>query len=135
MMTNQHLIEFAWGLANSKHPFLWIVKAGVVKVVGMEVSLSICNLLAFFCGATNELRYSCTTWEIGMEVSPDVKCHEIEELVIEMLEGEGGMKMREKAKEWRKKAVEGTDVGGSSYNNFERFFMEALQLGESLATR
>ncbi|KAJ4967703.1 hypothetical protein NE237_014404 [Protea cynaroides] len=29
-MTNQHLIEFAWGLANSKHPFLWIVRPDVV---------------------------------------------------------------------------------------------------------
>ncbi|XP_048427206.1 linamarin synthase 2-like isoform X3 [Pyrus x bretschneideri] len=75
-------------------------------------------------------RYSCTTWEIGMEVSPDVKRNEIEALVKEMLEGEGGMKMREKAKEWKKKAVEATNVGGSSYNNFERLFKEALQLGE-----
>ena len=30
MMTKQHLKEFAWGLANSKHPFLWIVRPDVV---------------------------------------------------------------------------------------------------------
>ncbi|KAJ4968536.1 hypothetical protein NE237_015237 [Protea cynaroides] len=30
-MTNQHLIEFAWGLANSKHPFLWIIRPDVVR--------------------------------------------------------------------------------------------------------
>ncbi|PQM37506.1 7-deoxyloganetin glucosyltransferase [Prunus yedoensis var. nudiflora] len=30
-MTDQHLKEFAWGLANSKHPFLWIVRPDVVE--------------------------------------------------------------------------------------------------------
>lgn len=30
-MTTQQLIEFAWGLANSKHPFLWIVRSDIVK--------------------------------------------------------------------------------------------------------
>ncbi|CBI38430.3 unnamed protein product, partial [Vitis vinifera] len=30
-MTDQHLIEFAWGLANSRHPFLWILRSDVVN--------------------------------------------------------------------------------------------------------
>ncbi|KAG5534257.1 hypothetical protein RHGRI_022393 [Rhododendron griersonianum] len=30
VMTDQHLKEFAWGLANSKRPFLWIVRPDVV---------------------------------------------------------------------------------------------------------
>ncbi|XP_068316653.1 linamarin synthase 2-like [Pyrus communis] len=176
MMTGQHLIEFAWGLANSKHPFLWIVRADVVKgdspilpeefleeikdrgyitgwcaqdqvlahpSVGAFLTHSGWNSTIetishgvpvicwpFFAEQQTNCRYSCTTWEIGMEVSPDVKRHEIEALVKEMLEGEGGMKMREKAKEWKKKAVEATDIGGSSYNNFERLLKEAVQLGE-----
>ncbi|XP_021740238.1 7-deoxyloganetin glucosyltransferase-like [Chenopodium quinoa] len=29
-MTNENLIEFAWGLANSKHPFLWILRPDIV---------------------------------------------------------------------------------------------------------
>ncbi|XP_021740239.1 7-deoxyloganetin glucosyltransferase-like [Chenopodium quinoa] len=29
-MTNENLVEFAWGLANSKHPFLWIVRPDIV---------------------------------------------------------------------------------------------------------
>ncbi|KAI4305817.1 hypothetical protein L6164_029160 [Bauhinia variegata] len=31
VMSEQHLKEFAWGLANSKHPFLWIVRPDMVK--------------------------------------------------------------------------------------------------------
>ncbi|KAL8243174.1 hypothetical protein R6Q59_009432 [Mikania micrantha] len=30
VMTPQQLAEFSWGLANSKHPFLWIVRPGLV---------------------------------------------------------------------------------------------------------
>ncbi|WOG84520.1 hypothetical protein DCAR_0103704 [Daucus carota subsp. sativus] len=30
-MTNQHLKEFAWGLANSKHPFLWIIRSNLIE--------------------------------------------------------------------------------------------------------
>ena len=32
VMSDHHLKEFAWGLANSKHPFLWIVRPDVVMV-------------------------------------------------------------------------------------------------------
>ncbi|KAI6692095.1 hypothetical protein NL676_019805 [Syzygium grande] len=31
VMTEEHLKEFAWGLANSKHPFLWVIRPDVVK--------------------------------------------------------------------------------------------------------
>ncbi|KAL3728727.1 hypothetical protein ACJRO7_033331 [Eucalyptus globulus] len=30
VMTEEHLKEFAWGLANSKHPFLWVIRPDVV---------------------------------------------------------------------------------------------------------
>ncbi|KAM0018515.1 putative 7-deoxyloganetin glucosyltransferase [Helianthus debilis subsp. tardiflorus] len=30
VMTHQQLVEFCWGLANSKHSFLWIMRAGLV---------------------------------------------------------------------------------------------------------
>ncbi|XP_010025434.2 linamarin synthase 2 [Eucalyptus grandis] len=31
VMTEEHLKEFAWGLANSKHPFLWVIRPDVVQ--------------------------------------------------------------------------------------------------------
>ncbi|KAJ4968350.1 hypothetical protein NE237_015051 [Protea cynaroides] len=30
VMSDQHLREFAWGLANSKYPFLWVIRPDVV---------------------------------------------------------------------------------------------------------
>lgn len=72
----------------------------------------------FFAEQQTNCHFACTNWEIGMEVNNDVKRDEIEELVKEMLEGEKGIKLREKAKQWKNKAVEATSIGGSSYNNF-----------------
>jgi UDP:flavonoid glycosyltransferase YjiC (YdhE family) len=172
VMTEQHLKEFAWGLANSKHPFLWIVRPDVVlggsanlpeqffeetNDRGLLVSWcpqeqvlahpsiglflthcgwnstleSICYGVPiicwpFFSEQHTNCRYACTTWGIGMEVNPDVKRDEIEALVKEVMKGDKGKEMRQKALEWKKKAVEATDIGGSSYKNFERLIEEAL---------
>jgi UDP:flavonoid glycosyltransferase YjiC (YdhE family) len=172
VMTKQHLKEFAWGLANSKHPFLWIVRPDVVmgdsailsqdffeetKDRGLLVSwcpqeqvlahpsigvfLTHCgwnSILESICGGVpiicwpffaeqqTNCRYACTTWGIGMEVNHDVKRDEIEELVKEVIEGDKGKAMRQKALEWKKKAVEANDIEGSSYQSFERLIKDAL---------
>jgi UDP:flavonoid glycosyltransferase YjiC (YdhE family) len=172
VMTKDHLKEFAWGLANSKHPFLWIVRPDVVvgdstilpneffeetKDRGLLVSWcpqvqvlahpsiavflthcgwnsmleSICVGVPvicwpFFAEQQTNCRYACTTWGIGMEVNHDVKRDEIKELVEEVMQGNKGKAMRQKALEWKKKAVEATDIGGSSYQSFERLIKEVL---------
>ncbi|KAI4305812.1 hypothetical protein L6164_029155 [Bauhinia variegata] len=173
VMSEQHLREFAWGLANSKHPFLWIVRPDVV--MGKEnanlpqefldeikdrgfitswcpqsqvlahpsvgVFLSHCGWNStiesiaagvpmicwpFFAEQQTNCRYACTRWGIGMEVNHDVKREEIEALVNEAIKGERGKKMRQKGLEWKEKALATTDIGGSSYNYFNRFLGEAL---------
>lgn len=167
LMSDQHLREFAWGLANSKHPFLWIVRPDIVmgnlpilpeefyeevKDRGLLVSwcpqdqvlchpsvgafLTHCgwnSMMESLCGGVpvicwpffaeqqTNCRYACTVWEIGMEVEHDVKRQEIEAIVKEMMEGEKGKEIRKKAQEWKKEAEAATDVGGSSYNNFDKF--------------
>jgi UDP:flavonoid glycosyltransferase YjiC (YdhE family) len=172
MMTETHFKEFAWGLANSNHPFLWIVRSDVVmggsavlpedfveetKDRGLLVSWcpqeqvlahpsigvflthcgwnstleSICFGVPiicwpFFADQQTNCWYACTTWGIGMEVNHDVKSNEIKELVKEVMERDKGKVMRQNALEWKKKAVEATDIGGSSYNSFERLIKEAL---------
>jgi UDP:flavonoid glycosyltransferase YjiC (YdhE family) len=172
VMTEQHLKEFAWGLANSKHSFLWVVRPDVVmgdsailppefveeiKDRGLLVSWcpqeqvlahpsigvflthcgwnstleSICAGVPiicwpFFAEQQTNCRYAYTTWGIGMEVNHDVKRDEIEALVKEMMDGDKGKAMRQKAQEWKMKAVEATDIGGSSYQSFERLIKDAL---------
>ncbi|EEF29507.1 UDP-glucuronosyltransferase, putative [Ricinus communis] len=149
-ISERHLKEFAWGLANSKHPFLWIIRHDIVmgdsailpqefieeiKDRGFLATVShgvpiIC--WPFFADQQTNCRYACTKWGNGMEVNHDVKRKEIEGLVKEMMEGDDGKRKREKALEWRRKAEEATSVGGSSYNNFSRFIKEALHCDEQL---
>ncbi|EEF49513.1 linamarin synthase 1 [Ricinus communis] len=167
VMTEQHLKEFARGLAKSKYPFLWIVRNDVVmgdspklpkefleeikdrgfianwcpqdKVLSHpsigaflthcgwnSIMESICGIVPvicwpFFAEQQTNCRYACTSWGIGMEVNHDVKSEEIVDLLKEMMEGDNGKQMRQKALEWKRKAEEATNIGGSSYNNFNTF--------------
>ncbi|PON47647.1 UDP-glucuronosyl/UDP-glucosyltransferase [Parasponia andersonii] len=176
-MTEENLREFAWGLAKSKHPFLWIIRPDVVTGSDSATALpeeffeeikdrgllanwcpqkevlehssvgvflthcgwnstleTICSGVPmicwpFFADQQTNCHFACTAWGIGVEVNNDVKRDEVSELVKEMMEGNKGKKMREKALEWKKKAVEATDIGGESYNNFERLIREGLGYG------
>ena len=63
---------------------------------------------------------------IGMEISHDVKRDEVTTLVKKMMEGDKGKQMKNKALEWKKKAEEATNIGASSYNNFNKFIKDIL---------
>ncbi|KAJ4715063.1 Glycosyltransferase [Melia azedarach] len=172
VMTDQHLKEFAWGLASSKHPFLWIVRPDLlmgdsaifpeaffeeIKDRGLIANWcpqdeilshpsigvflthcgwnstleSVCGGLPvicwpFFAEQQTNCRYSCTTWGMGVEVNTDVKQEDIAKLIKEMMEGDKGKQMRQKAQEWKRKAEASTEIGGRSYKNFGRCIKEAL---------
>lgn len=172
VMTADQLIEFAWGLANSMKPFLWIIRPDVVvgesailppefvaetKGRGMLASWcpqeqilnhaaiggflthsgwnstleSISNGVPvicwpFFAEQQTNCRYSCVEWGIGMEIDNDVKRDEVEKLVRELMEGEKGKKMRNNAREWKKKGKEAVMPGGTSWINFDKLLKEVL---------
>jgi len=172
VMTDQQFEEFAWGLANSNHPFLWIVRPDVVMgtsgFLSKEYHEEIKNrgFLAPWCpqdevlshpsigaflthGGWNSTlesisrgipmlcwpffdeqpmncRYLCTIWGIGMEINHHVKREEVEAIVKQMMEGEKGKRMKNNALQWKKKAEAAASIGGSSYNNFNKFISEVL---------
>ncbi|GKD56046.1 linamarin synthase 2-like protein [Tanacetum coccineum] len=147
-MTEQHLIEFAQGLANSMQPFLWVrhdVTMGdsatlpqdfldEIKDRGLLINYILEGVplicWPFFSDQQTNCRDACVEWGIGMEINHDVKRNEVEVLVKEMLQGKKGKEMRRNAKEWKRKAKEAIEVGGSSYNNFQQFIKEALLSGD-----
>ena len=172
VMTEEHFKEFAWGLANSKHPFLWIVRPDVVmgesailpeeflevvkdrgyitswcpqdqvlKHPSVGIFLNHCGWNStlegisdgvpmicwpFFSDQQPNCRYLCKTWGIGMEIEHDVKREDVEDLVKEAMEGDKGKEMRKKALEWKEKALKATDVGGLSYDDFNRLIKRIL---------
>ncbi|CAA0831028.1 UDP-glycosyltransferase 85A2 [Striga hermonthica] len=172
VVTAQQLTEFAWGLANSKYHFLWIVRPDIVagdsamlppefltETKDRSIMVSWCpqeQVLShpavggflthngwnstlesivggvpvvcwpFFAEQQTNCRFSSVEWGIGMEIDNDVKRDEVEVLVREMMGGEKGEKMKEKALEWKKLAEEAAMVGGSSYLNLDKLIKEVL---------
>lgn len=180
IMTKEQLVEFAWGLANSKYPFLWAIRpnlvdggeeilsnedfmeetkkrglflewgpqeevlkhpsiGGFLTHCGWNSTLeSICEGVPlicwpFFAEQQTNCFYLCNKWGFGMEIDTKVKREKVERLVRELMEGEKGKEMREKAMEWKKKAEASTRTGGSSYTNFDTLVKQLRQ--EPLAWR
>ena len=80
----------------------------------------------FFADQPANCRYICNEWEIGMEIDTNVKRYEVEKLVNELMVGEKGKKMRQKAIELKKLAEEDTRPGGCSYMNLDKVINEVL---------
>ncbi|KAL5080298.1 hypothetical protein RYX36_008719 [Vicia faba] len=172
VMTREKLLEFAWGLANSKQSFLWIIRPDLVIGGSVVLSSEYVNeisdrgLIAGWCqqeqvlshpsiggflthcgwNSTTEsicagvpmlcwpfftdqpanCSYICNTWEIGIEIDTNVKREEVEKLVIELMVGEKGKKMRQKTTELKKVVEEDTRPGGCSYMNLEKVIKEVM---------
>ncbi|CAN0853398.1 7-deoxyloganetin glucosyltransferase [Linum grandiflorum] len=166
VLSPDQLKEFAWGLAKSGKPFLWVVRPDLVegdsaimpsefleetKDRGMLVGWcaqeqvlkhpSVGGFLShmgwnstleslsygvpmicwpFFADQQTSCFYACEEWGVGMEIDPEVKRGEVGNLVKELMDGEKGKEMQRKAMEWKLKAEEATQPGGSSFRNVER---------------
>ncbi|KAF3431396.1 hypothetical protein FNV43_RR26127 [Rhamnella rubrinervis] len=145
VMTEAHLKEFAWGLVNSGHPFLWILRSDVV--MGSYVVLS-----PEFLEETkddSELgpiregskppfdRSVSDSQRLELDAGRDLGRSSDDMLAVfrgaaselqEMLEEESGKEMRKKSVEWKKKAEAAAVEGGSSFRDFERFVLELQTL-------
>ncbi|PRQ52303.1 putative 7-deoxyloganetin glucosyltransferase [Rosa chinensis] len=173
IMTSKTLIEFAWGLANTKLPFFWVIRPDLVagepailppefvaetKQRGLIASWcpqeqvlnhpavggflthsgwnsiieSVCAGVPmlcwpFFSDQQTNTWSACKKWGIGIEIiSNDVKRDEVEKLVKEVMEGEKGKRMRNKAMEWKKLAEESTGPHGSSSTNLDYLVNQVL---------
>ncbi|KAF8411203.1 hypothetical protein HHK36_003747 [Tetracentron sinense] len=56
----------------------------------------------FFAEQETNCRYVCKEWSIGMEIDNNIKRDEEEMLVRELMEGEKGKEMKNKATEWKR---------------------------------
>nr|AFJ53005.1 UDP-glycosyltransferase 1 [Linum usitatissimum] len=176
VMTPDQLTEFAWGLAKSEKPFLWIIRPDLVygnsegalsvpsgfveETRGRGLLTSWCNqeqvlkhrsvggflshmgwnstlesilngvpivCWPFFADQQTNCFYACREWGIGMEIGSEVKKGAVEKLVREVMGGEKGKEMKRKAMEWKLKAEEATQPGGSSFRNLDKLIEILLQ--------
>ncbi|KAK3230909.1 hypothetical protein Dsin_002790 [Dipteronia sinensis] len=173
VMTAQQLIEFAWGLANSKKNFLWVITPDLVRgesvilpsefvseTIERSLLTSWCqqeqvlNHLAIggflihsgwnstiesLCGGVPmlcwpffaEQQTNCwfcqNKWGIGMEIDSNSNRDEIERSVRELMEGEKGKQMKNKAMQWKSSVEKATTApNGSSHLKMEKMIKEVL---------
>ncbi|XP_031392860.1 7-deoxyloganetin glucosyltransferase-like [Punica granatum] len=81
----------------------------------------------FFAEQQTNCRYNRMEWGIGMEIDSNVKRDEVEALVRELMDGEKGKKMKERAMDWKKKAGEAaTGPLGSTYASLDSLINKVL---------
>ncbi|VAI69256.1 unnamed protein product [Triticum turgidum subsp. durum] len=150
VMSKEHLLEFAWGLANTGYTFLWNVRPDLVKgddeaalppefsaaIEGRSMLSTWCPQEKGICGGVPMLcwpffaeqqtncRYKCTEWGIGMEIGDDVRRTEVEAMIREVMEGEKGREMRQRVIELQKSAVASARPGRRSMRNVDRLIHE-----------
>ncbi|KAJ4762549.1 Glycosyltransferase [Rhynchospora pubera] len=80
----------------------------------------------FFAEQQTNCWFACTEWEIGMEIDNNVKRAEVESLIREIMEGEKGKRMKERAMKWKESVAMATQNDGPSLVNFQKFVNEVL---------
>ncbi|KDP41396.1 hypothetical protein JCGZ_15803 [Jatropha curcas] len=143
VMSPEQLIEFAWGLANSKKPFLWVIRPDLVNGDSAIIPVEFLQetkergLLASWSSQEEVLRHPSiggflthNGWNSTLESlcgENDVKRNEIERLVQELIDGKQGKELKKKVMEWKLKAEEATAcANGSSYVNLDGVINEVL---------
>ncbi|KAK8554056.1 hypothetical protein V6N13_072977 [Hibiscus sabdariffa] len=116
--------EIAWGLANSKQPFLWVIRPGsvddlewnkllaedITEVIGVPMICQPCfSDQRVMQGMLVEYRKLVYTWRIRDR-------RQIEKTIKRLMVDEEGKEMRQRAK-YLKERVELSIRAGSSYNS------------------
>lgn len=83
----------------------------------------------FFADQLTNRKFCCDEWGLGMEIEGEVKRERVEAVVREVMDGAGGVEIREKVMEWRRVAGEASaPTCGSSFVNFQRVVNEVLMV-------
>ncbi|KAK6121219.1 hypothetical protein DH2020_045045 [Rehmannia glutinosa] len=136
VLNTQQLSEFAWGLAESKKNFMWIIRPDLVQGENAALPPELWDEIGdrgFTAGWSPQeqnvnCRYACEEWGVGMVIGGNVKRDEVGFLVRELMDGEKGKMLKKRALEWKKKAAEAVGDCGSSSLNLDRLISEVLSV-------
>lgn len=79
---------------------------------------------------TTDAKFVEDVWKVGIRVRVDengiVGRKEVEDCIRQVMEGEKGREMKERAEKWRKLSVEAVSEGGTSDNNINEFVAKLM---------
>ncbi|KAJ6287783.1 hypothetical protein OIU77_001188, partial [Salix suchowensis] len=112
----------AWGLANSKQPFLWVVRPGSVHGSEQVESLpdgfrAIVGEQPSFGDQKVTARYVSQVWRVGLHLEDELERGEIESAIRRLMADKEGDEMRQRAMNLKEKAELCIRTGGSSSNS------------------
>lgn len=117
-LASEQLLEFAWGLANSGHEFLWVLRVEEVKGGHAAAALP---LPPEFWEETRA-RSHVASWCPQEEVLQ----HEVKTAIGETMKGDKGKEMKRMATKWKEKATAAALPGGPSWVNLEKLVNEVF---------
>ncbi|KAI4371866.1 hypothetical protein MLD38_010166 [Melastoma candidum] len=72
-------------------------------------------------------RYVCDEWKVGLEVGVDVRRENVEKVIRELLGGETGKELKQRAMEWKWRSAEAVSSTGSSTKSLEKFLAQVFE--------
>ncbi|CBI31577.3 unnamed protein product, partial [Vitis vinifera] len=120
-------IEMAWGLANSKQPFLWVVRPGFIRGSEWLEPLpsgfleTIVPMICLPCFSDQKVnaRYVSQVWRVGVQLENGLKRGEIEGAIRRLMVEKSGQEIRDRCISLKEKANLCLKQGGSSYQALE----------------
>ena len=138
-MAQRSFVEFTWGLAKSEHYFLWIVRPDVV--VGSDSAtlpeefyeeVKDRGLIAKWCPQERVLSHSSVGaflthcgWNSTLNAAARA-CPLSAGRSSRISRRIAATRARIGGSEWKREAVEATDIGGSSRIDFDKLIMEGF---------
>ncbi|TXG74183.1 hypothetical protein EZV62_002762 [Acer yangbiense] len=127
----KELMEMAWGLANSKQPFLWVVRPGSVDgseeiellPEGFKEVVEGTGCIVKWAPQKERVNtmYVSRVWRIGLQLENELERGEIERAVRRLMVDKEGEEMRQRTKNFKEEVKLCIGEGGSSYNSLNNF--------------
>ncbi|KAL2955482.1 hypothetical protein AAZX31_18G031500 [Glycine max] len=150
-ISKTEFLEIAWGLANSKQLFLWVIRPGLIHgsewleplpsgflenlggrgyIVKWE---SICEgvpMICMPCFADQKVnaKYASSVWKVGVQLQNKLERGEVEKTIKKLMVGDEANEIRENALNLKEKASDFLKEGGSSYCFLDSLVSDILSL-------
>ncbi|KAG4923334.1 hypothetical protein JHK87_048874 [Glycine soja] len=134
-ISKTEFLEIAWGLANSKQLFLWVIRPGLIHgsewleplPSGFLENLGGRGYIVKWDQKVNA-KYASSVWKVGVQLQNKLERGEVEKTIKKLMVGDEANEIRENALNLKEKASAFLKEGGSSYCFLDSLVSDILSL-------